>query len=49
MKPTERPFWQLGLAGAERDEVLAALDVRAAGELQDVERGDDLDREALSS
>ena len=41
----------VGLAGptvAERDEVLAALDVLAAGELQDqrlVERGDDLEVE----
>ena len=42
----------VGLAGptvAERDEVLAALDVLAAGQLQDqrlVERGDDLEVEA---
>ena len=45
----------MGLAGptvAERDEVLAALDVRAAGQLQDqrlVERGDDLEVEAVEA
>ena len=58
MKPTERQLLagrqaetegDVGLAGptvAERDEVLAALDVLAAGQLQDqrlVERGDDLE------
>ena len=45
----------VGLAGptvAERDEVLAALDVLAAGQLQDqrlVERGDDLEVEAVEA
>ena len=45
----------VGLAGAtvaERDEVLAALDVRAAGQLQDqhlVERGDDLEVEGIQA
>ena len=45
----------VGLAGAtvaERDEVLAALDVRAAGEVQDqrlVERRDDLEVEGIEA
>jgi hypothetical protein len=49
VKPTDKPFWQAanpnlaGAAVADRDHVLAASDVLAAGNLQDqglVERGD---------
>ena len=62
MKPTERPFWQppgrdRGRCGSCRSHCcrarfLAALDVLAAGQLQDqrlVERGDDLEVEAVEA
>ena len=49
---TEGDVGLAGAAVAERDEVLAALDVLAAGQLQDqrlVERGDDLEVEAIEA
>ena len=49
---TEGDVGLAGAAVAERDEVLAALDVLAAGQLQDqrlVERGDDLEVEAVEA